>query len=182
MSNYTFGNDISAEQISKDEYGSFYATYIDHCEGKSLMAQMKSGKETLPAVIEGLTNKEMMYRYEPGKWSIKQMIGHITDTERVMAFRALAFSRGDKNPLPGFEQDHYVEQANFEERSAADLLNEYNLVRQSTIALFSSFTQHMMKKRGTASDVDFTVRALGMIICGHEIHHIKILSERYLDI
>lgn len=180
MNRYNFGDDISAEQISTDEYGAFYSTYINHCKGKSLMAQIGSKTDTLPVVVEELTDEEMMYRYEPGKWSIKQVIGHITDTERVMAFRALAFSRGDKNPLPGFEQDQYVEQANFEERSATDLLEEYKIVRKSTIVLFSSFTDKMMRKRGTASDVEFSVRALGMIICGHELHHIKLLKERYL--
>lgn len=181
MGNYNFGDDISAELISTDEYGKFYSTYIGHCKGKSLMAQLNSKEETLPAVIEGLTDEEMIFRYEPGKWSIKQVIGHIIDTERVLAFRAFAFSRGDKNPLPGFDQDQYVEQANSEERSAEDFLEEYKSVRQSTIKLFSSFTDEMMMKRGTASNVEFTVRALGMIICGHELHHIKILKERYLN-
>lgn len=178
---YNFGDDISAEQITTGEYGAFYGTYISHCKGKSLMAQLESTKETLPALIEGLTDEKMMYRYESGKWSIKQVIGHITDTERVMAFRAFSFSRGEKNPLPGFEQDQYVEQANFEERSATDLLQEYKIVRKSTLKLFSSFTGQMLTKRGTASEVEFTVRALGLIICGHEIHHIKILKDRYLN-
>ncbi|MEX0661291.1 MAG: DinB family protein [Balneolaceae bacterium] len=181
MNSYTFGDDISAEQISSNEYGAFYSTYIQHCKGISLMEQLELGEETLADLIFGLSDEKMMYRYEPDKWSIKQVIGHIIDTERVMAFRALSFARGEKQSLPGYDQDQYVEQANFEERSAQGLLMQYRAVRESTILLFSSMSADMMIKRGTASNVEFTVRALGMIICGHELHHIKILKERYLN-
>lgn len=181
MSSYIFGDDITAENISTDEYGAFYGTYIEHCKGKSLMEQLEMGEETLSDLLMGLSDEKMLSRYEPGKWSIKQVIGHMTDTERVMAFRALSFARGEKQAFPGYDQDQYVNEANFDERSAEGLIQEYRAVRESAILLFSSFSADMMMKRGTASNAEFTVRALGFIICGHELHHIKILKERYLN-
>lgn len=180
MNSYTFGDDVSADLISKDEYGDFYSTYIQYCKEKSLMKQLESGEDTLADLLLGLSGKKMMYRYEPGKWSVKQVVGHIIDTERVMAFRALSFARGEKHAFPGYDQDQYVEEANFDERSVQGLLMEYRAVRESTILLFSSMSSDMMMKRGIASNVEFTVRALGFIICGHELHHIKILKEKYL--
>ncbi len=180
MNSYTFGEDVSAGLISTDEYGQFFSTYIQYCKEKTLMEQFESGEDTLSDLLFGLSDEKMMYRYEPGKWSVKQIVGHIMDTERVMAFRALSFARGEKQAFPGYDHDQYVEQANFDERSAQDLLMEYRAVRESTILLFSSLTSDMLMKRGSASNVEFTVRALGFIICGHELHHIKILKERYL--
>jgi len=181
MKSYTFGEDVSADFISKDEYGDFYSTYIQYCKEKTLMKQFESGEDTLSDLLFGLSGEKMMHRYEPGKWSIKEVVGHIIDTERVMAFRALSFARGEKQSFPGYDQDKYVDEANFDDRFAEGLIEEYKAVRDSTILLFSSFSSDMLMKRGTASNAEFTVRALGFIICGHELHHIKILKEKYLN-
>ena len=180
MSNNTV-SDISVDELSGDEYGEFYKNYIEQCKGKSLLKQLHEGTSDLLALLSPLSEKQTLYRYDEGKWSIREMIGHMIDTERIMAFRALAFARGEQQPIPGYDHDAYVHQANFDERPAADLLEEYEANRYSTIQLFSSFTPEMLTKKGTASDVEFTVRALGFIICGHELHHITVFKERYLS-
>lgn len=174
-------SDISADEILDGEYGDYYKNYINQCRGKTLLKQLHDGKSELLNLLSPLPKEKTLYRYDEGKWSIRQVIGHMTDTERIMAFRALAFSRGEHQPIPGYDHDAYVHQANFDDRSAVDLLKEYEANRNSTIHLFSSFTPEMMTKRGTASNVEFTVRALGFIICGHEIHHINVFKERYLS-
>ena len=122
----------------------------------------------------------MNYKYAKDKWSIKELLLHIIDTERVFAYRALRFAREDKTDLPGFEQDDYVITSDANTRSKASLLNEYNFQRASTIALFSSFNDSMLMKIGMAGGNPMSVRAIGFITSGHEVHHCNILRERYL--
>ena len=174
-------SDVSVDQLLDGEYGDYYKNYIDQCRGKTLLKQLHDGKSELLNLLSPLPEEKTLYRYDEGKWSIRQVIGHVVDTERIMAFRALAFARGEQQSIPGYDHSAYVHQANFDERPAADLLEEYEANRDSTIQLFSSFTPEMLTKKGTASDVEFTVRALGFIICGHELHHITVFKERYLS-
>jgi len=174
-------SDVSVDQLLDGEYGDYYKNYIDQCRGKTLLKQLHDGKSELLNLLSPLPEEKTLYRYDEGKWSIRQVIGHMIDTERIMAFRALAFARGEQQPIPGYDHDAYVHQANFDERPAADLLEEYKTNRGSTIHLFSSFTSDMMTRKGTASDVEFSVRALGFIICGHELHHINVLKVHYLS-
>jgi len=119
------------------------------------------------------------YSYEDGKWTVKEVIGHLIDTERVMAYRAMCIARGEKKPLPGFEQDDYVKFGNFNKRELSDLIYEFRLLRESNLLLAKGFDEECLQKRGVASNHEITVLALLYIIAGHENHHMRILQERY---
>ena len=121
-----------------------------------------------------------MHRYASGKWSIKEVVGHMCDTERIMAYRALRIARGDQTPLPGFEQDDYVRAAGFDSISMSDLTEEFRLIREATLPLLRGFDEQALERRGTANKVSISVLALAYIIAGHERHHVSILRSRYL--
>jgi hypothetical protein len=121
------------------------------------------------------------YRYAEGKWTIKEIIQHLIDCERIFSYRALRFSRNDKTPLPGFDEDSYNENTAGNLRSLQDLLTELAVVRQSTLSLFKSFSQEQLLRIGNASDKEISVRAIGFIILGHQKHHQHIFQQRYLD-
>jgi hypothetical protein len=161
------------------DYDPYYDRYISHFDDeeiiKVLEEQIKSSEEFLRTFSEEHGN----YSYADGKWTVKEVIGHLIDTERIMAFRALAFARKEKQPLPGFEQDDYVAAGNFSERTLGDLIDEYLKVRESNIILFKSFDEGILNRRGKASEFEITVLALIYIIAGHEKHHIKFLKKRY---
>jgi uncharacterized damage-inducible protein DinB len=120
------------------------------------------------------------YQYAEGKWTIKEIIQHLIDSERVFSYRALRISRNDKTPLPGFDENDYVSNSNGKERSLQSLLTEMAVVRQATLSLFNSFSQEQLTKIGIASNKEVSVRAIGFIIIGHQKHHQKVFSERYL--
>jgi len=119
------------------------------------------------------------FRYAPGKWSVKEIVGHLSDAERIFSYRALRIARGDGTPLAGFEQDDYIRGGNFADRTLADLSEEFAVVRAATVALFGSLADDAWARRGQASNSEVTVRALAYIIAGHELHHRRMLLERY---
>ena len=119
-------------------------------------------------------------RYAPGKWTPKEILGHLIDDERIFAYRALCIARGDTRPLESFDENVYVAGANFEERALNDLLREYSLVRAATIALFESLTPDAWLRRGTVAGYTASVRGLAFHIAGHELHHLRVLTEKYL--
>lgn len=166
--------------MSPDEYGDFYERYINKSRGQHLINLLENGFEQTTGLLGELDDQQARFRYAEDKWTIKEVVGHMTDTERIMGFRALTFARGDSHELPGFDQDSYVEAANFNDVELKDLLKEYSVVRSSTIQLFSSFTDNMLSAIGIASGAEFSVRALGYVIAGHEIHHLDIFKEKYL--
>ena len=163
-----------------DEYAPYYRRYTELVpEGEivsTLTQQLKSTLRLLRGIDEGKANS----RYAPGKWSIKELVGHLLDTERVFSYRALRFARGDQTPLSGFEQDDYVRGANFQEGRLVDLATEFEHVRLSNIQFFKSLSEAAWTRRGSANDSEVSVRALAHIIAGHEAHHIQILKTRYL--
>lgn len=171
---------LLSDKIPEKEYAAYYQTYISLCRNEHLLKCLNDGKENFLSIAATLTNEKAHYRYEEKKWSLKEVIGHITDTERIMAFRALSFARGEKAEFPGYDHNAYVDEANFDERPLNELISDYIHVRQSTIDLFDSFSAEMLLRTGTASQCFFSVRALGTIIAGHERHHIKIIKEKYL--
>lgn len=171
---------IKGQEISPDEYGDFYSRYIEKSKDCELFEQLEYGSRQVTDLLQLINDKQALHRYEESKWSIKEVVGHMSDTERIMAYRALSFARGDDHSLPGFDQDSYVEAANFNDMSLDELIKDYKLVRSSTISLFSSFNDKMLMALGTASGSEFSVRALGFVIIGHEIHHLEILKEMYL--
>jgi len=162
------------------EYLAYYGRYIDLLEDRPLVELLEEqGKSTLE-LFRSIPEVRGSHRYAPGKWSIKEMIGHVNDGERVFSHRALRFGRGDTTPLPSFEHDDYVRTANSDARSLRDLADEFEAIRRSTLALFRSFTEEDFARSGIAAENRVTVRALAGIIAGHERHHVTILRERYL--
>jgi DinB family protein len=135
--------------------------------------------EETATLLRGLSETEAMYRYERGKWSIKEVVGHLCDIERIMSYRALRFARGDNTPLPGFDENAYVPAAKFDGRSLADLVGELRTARASTLALLRTFDADAWRRRGTANGKPVSVRALAYMIPGHERHHVEILKTRY---
>ncbi|MBB3054465.1 DinB family protein [Mucilaginibacter gotjawali] len=162
-----------------DEYSAFAARYVDLVGNGPIIEILEYLQQMTYNLFLRIDPDKAAYAYADGKWTVKQVVGHITDTERVFAYRALVFSR-EAIALPGFDQDVYMEKATFNSRSLEDLANEFNTVRESTLYLFKSFTEEQTLQKGIASGNPVSVRALAYMIAGHEMHHIKILKERYL--
>jgi uncharacterized protein len=162
-----------------DEYAPYYGTYIGKVPGDAAEA-LAAAFATTPALLAAIPAVRWDYAYAPGKWTIKELLLHVLDTERIMAYRALRISRGDQTPLPGFDQDPYVPNSGAADRSPESLIAEYCAVRQATLHLLAGLPPATLTNRGTASTFEVSVRALVYIIAGHERHHLAILRERYL--
>ncbi|NND32823.1 MAG: DinB family protein [Saprospiraceae bacterium] len=162
------------------ETAAYYTLYIDQVEGSNYMRTLKSNLKSTVEFLQQLSDEEWNSRYAPEKWSIKEVVLHMVDSERIFAYRALRIARNDITPLAGFDQDAYVPHSNASDRSGASLIDEYQMVRHATLAMFQNFTDEMMTRMGTASDNPFSTLALAFIIAGHENHHISILKDRYL--
>ena len=161
------------------EYNPYYQKYIDLVPPGDVLELMRQQLDDLPAWLGPLTEEEAGYRYDTGKWSIREVLGHIADTERVMSYRALRVSRNDATPLPGFDENTYVEESNFEQRTLEDLVHEWRDVRRAALALFRGMNEEMLARSGTANNSPISARALAYIIAGHFRHHVLILRERY---
>lgn len=161
------------------EYADYYANYIAKVPGSDVLSVLESQRLQMLQLFAGRSERDGSFRYAPGKWSVKEVLGHITDTERIFTYRALRIARGDQTPLPGFEQDDFVKNGGFAERTLASLAEEFGLVRSASVALFWSFPEASWSRRGVASQKEVTVRALAFMTVGHQIHHRIILEERY---
>jgi DinB superfamily len=173
---------VPARTIKPDqsEFLPYYARYTDLVGAGDIVITLEEQmKETL-ALLRSLPNSAASRRYAPDKWTVSQMIGHVIDTERIFASRALRFSRNDPQPLPSFDQDHYVSNSNFDAYPLAELVAELDIVRQGTIFQFRHLDEAAWMRRGVASGAEVTVRALAFITAGHELHHRMILQTRYL--
>jgi hypothetical protein len=164
----------------KNDYAPFYEGYINELEGDDGISILVEQSTTTQELLNSFSEVKGNYAYAEGKWTVKQVIGHLIDTERVFAYRALCIARGEKQSLPGYNHDEYVISGNFNKRELFELNYEFRLLRESNILLFKSFDEFMLNQRGTANKHEITVRALLFIIAGHEKHHINILKERYL--
>ncbi|HEX8283985.1 MAG TPA: DinB family protein [Pyrinomonadaceae bacterium] len=164
-----------------DEYASYYERYVSKVPaGADLIETLeRQAAETL-ALLRGLDEEQAAHRYGPDKWSVKQVVGHMSDGERLFSYRALSIARGDSAALPGMEQEVWMDGADFDARTLSDLLDEFAAVRASTLHLLRHLSPEAWARRGTASDNEVTVRALAYIIAGHEAHHVGVLRERYL--
>ena len=158
----------------------YYQGYTALVQGNDLLQCLREGQTHIPEQFRALPVAMADYRYATGKWSVKEVLLHLIDTERIMCYRALRFSRHDTTPLPGFEQDDYVPYSGASKRSMESLLEEYVLTRQCSMAFLASLTSNQWQFKGTASGVEFNAAMLGFIVCGHELHHLKVLRERYL--
>lgn len=163
------------------QYLLYYDTYIGNIpEEADPLYMLEKLPEALQQAVGHLSDEQARYAYAPGKWTIKEMLVHIIDTERIFAYRALRFARNDKTDLPGFEQDDYVPASEANDRPLAAILQEYTTVRAATLSLFHSFSAAQLERTGTANGGPSSVRALLFIIPGHELHHLRIFRERYL--
>lgn len=165
---------------SKDTYAPYYETYIGKLQGQDPIRVLESLVLDFKALLSGVPDEMEDFRYAEGKWSVKEVVGHIIDTERIMCTRALCIARGEKQPLPGFDENEYVVAANFNKRTLYDLSHEFGFVRESTLALFKTLSEEDLDRRGTANNNTVTARAILYIIAGHQLHHVGILKERYL--
>lgn len=145
------------------------------------MDALNDSGRIIQELVKGIPESKGDYRYEPGKWSIKELLCHLMDAERIFAYRALRFARNDKTPLSGFEENDYAPQANAHSRSLVQLGEEMKRLRASTIDLFRSFTPEMIQRTGTSNNTELSALSLGYIIAGHDLHHRKIILERYLN-
>lgn len=164
-----------------DEHAEYYAKYVAKVPEGDLVALLKEQADDTANLLTGVSPEQADYAYAPGKWSIKQVVGHIIDAERVFAYRAMRFARNDETELPGFDENSYVDNANFAQRSLADLLEEFRHVRASTIHFVKNLDPQALTRRGKASNNPVSVRALLYIIAGHERHHTALLREKYLS-
>tara|TARA_R100000935_G_scaffold1439_1_gene4462 strand:+ start:13644 stop:14153 length:510 start_codon:yes stop_codon:yes gene_type:complete len=168
------------EQISEKEFNTYYKRYVDKALAKPLLQGLAEGMLETNDFFEAIPDAKLEYRYAEGKWTPKEILLHLIDTERVFAYRALQFARAENVVIKGFDQDEFVLHSNANNRTMDTLLEEYMAVRTATLILFSSFSESILQQMGFASDSPLSVRASGYIICGHEKHHIAILKERYL--
>jgi hypothetical protein len=164
----------------KSEAASYYSTYIDLVPGDDAMAVIESQAEEFSQFFSSISEEKSLHRYAPGKWSIRQVLNHVTDTERAFAFRALWFARGFDSPLPSYDQDIAASAAQADRVSWAAHVEEFRRVRLATISLFRNMPPDAWMKTGIASDNRFTVRSLAFIIPGHLAHHAAVLRDRYL--
>ncbi len=166
---------------NSDEYGQFYAGYIARVpEGSDPLTLLQNQRQQVVDLLGGLTDEQALSRYAPDQWSIKEVVGHLTDFERVFSYRALRVSRGDQTPLPGFDQDFFVSNAHYDTHSLASLLTEWDMLRAGTLMLFQSFTPEMLTQRGIASNNPVTPRAIIYIATGHTDTHLESLRTEYL--
>lgn len=162
------------------EYAPYFERYVGRVPDGDIRDFLFGQLTEFGGLIGTIGEDRAAYRYAEGKWSVKQVVGHIIDTERIFGYRALAIARGDKTPLPSFDQDAYVAGAGFDSRTMIDIAVEFTTLRQSSIRLFGSFDKEAWLRRGLAGDNEATVRAIAWIIVGHLIHHRDVLLERYL--
>jgi hypothetical protein len=163
------------------EYAEYYDKYISLFPGTDVTGALEAQRVHTMQLFAGRSERDGNFRYAPEKWTAKEVLGHITDSERIFTYRALRIARADQTPMPGFEQDDYVRSGGFSERPLASLVEEFADVRSATLSLFRSFSAEAWSRRGTANKNEVTVRALAFITAGHELHHRHILEERYFS-
>jgi hypothetical protein len=169
------------QKPNEGEYNPYAIMYIKLLPDDGLVLQhMKENLKTVQSFIFSLPENKLNYRYAENKWSIKEILVHIMDDERIYAYRALRIARNDKTPLPGFEQNDYVPYSKADQRSLNNIFKEYKTVRNATLSLFKSFNNEDLLRTGIANDHLVSVRALAYHIAGHELHHLNIIKERYL--
>ncbi len=165
---------------SDNDFNEYYKKYIDLVEENDVIGHLKYALSRNIQFFNEIATEKWDYSYMEGKWSVKQVLQHLIDTERVMAYRAMRVARNDKTELPGFDQDEFAENAELTERSVKDLIDEYFAVRKASVTMFSSFTNDVWNRRGTASNSPVTPLSLAFIIAGHELHHIDVIKKMYL--
>ena len=162
------------------EYPHFYAGYVASVPDEDVLTALRDGGREMISAITAIPESKGGFRYADGKWSVRELLGHVIDAERIFTYRALRLGRGDSTPLPGFEENSYAVTAKSDARTIADLSREFDAVRAASVLLFESFPDEAWARRGTVNGGEVSVRALAFITTGHAMHHVKILRERYL--
>lgn len=165
---------------SSDEYPPYYASYVARVSEGDLRQIMEEQVVDYGTTLGGLSAEQALFQYAPGKWTVKEVLGHVIDSERVFAYRAMRFARRDETALPGYDENHFVANAGFNDLAVGDLLKEFAHLRRSNILLFDSFRDEVGSASGLANGLPVTVRALVYINAGHAAHHLAILKEKYL--
>lgn len=163
----------------KTEYDPYYERYIKLVPEEDILITLDQQLSETQILLRSVSEQHGSFCYEPGKWSVKEVLGHLIDTERIMSYRALRIARNDQTPISGFDQDDYAKNGAFDKRSVSSLAREFEQVRRSTISLFRNLEPEAWERRGTANNVEVSVRALAYIIAGHELHHKALLKDRY---
>ncbi len=166
--------------VAPDEFAPYYKPYIDRLDNVALPTALEASLDSFLAFLRTVPVEKITYRYAEGKWTIKDIVLHLMDSERIFAYRALRIARQDQTPLPGFDENQYAISAQASARNWEELLVEFSLVRQTTQLLFRSFSDEQLCYWGTASGNKVSVRALGFIIVGHQKHHEQQIKQRYL--
>ena len=164
------------------EYDPYFDRYISLVPGNDILATLDEQRRQTLLLLSGRTEADGDLRYAPDKWSLKEVLGHLNDAERIMSYRALRMARADATPIEGFEQDDYVRNGPFARRPLADLIEDYIAVRRATLSLLRNLDEAAWTRRGVANKNEVTVRALAYIIAGHELHHRRMLKEKYLKV
>lgn len=163
------------------EYAPFAEKYISLIAEGDIVAILEQQRRNLVLLLSGRDEADGDFRYAPDKWTVKEALGHINDAERIFSYRALRISRGDKTPLPGFEQDDYVRDGGHNQCALSDLIEEFIAVRRASVSLFRNLQEDAWTRRGTTNNHEFSVRALAYTLAGHELHHTKILTDKYFS-
>jgi len=172
---------VTIQRPQADEHVEYYSRYISQVPDGDLISMLRDQIMETVGLLRGLSSEQGNYAYAPGKWTIKEVIGHLSDAERVFQYRALTFARSPGTALPGFDENAWVPAGNFGVRTLDDLLEEYQVVRAATVQLARHLDEETLKRRGSANGNDISVRALLYIIAGHERHHVALFRERYLN-
>ena len=173
-------SDFRSKRPEAVEYNEFYDGYVQTVPPGDVDAFLNSQREVLLTLLRELKEEQIDFKYQEGKWTLREVFGHLIDTERIFSYRMMCIARGDKTPLPGMDQNVYTAAANFSSRTWRSVLDEFGGLRTSNLALASSFTEENLNMTGNASGFDISVRALIWILAGHCEHHINVLNDRYL--
>lgn len=170
---------VTIKRPASTEHHQYYQKYVNLVPEGDYLANLESqGRENL-TFLRGISEEKSRYRYAPGKWTIREVIGHLADAERVFTYRALTFARGDATRLPPFDENAWAQESNAGDRTMKELVAEFEAVRAATLAMFRGFNEEIFARSGIANDNQVSVRAIAYIVAGHERHHVKILRERY---
>ncbi|MEM9556196.1 MAG: DinB family protein [Acidobacteriota bacterium] len=171
---------MSLRRPTPDEHDPYYGLYIDQAPASNILGSMGTEVERTVALLNDVPEDRTTFRYAPGKWSLREVVGHLIDAEWTFTYRGLCFAREDPTPRPGFDQDQWVRSADAHAVPMADLLASLRAARHASLALFRTFGDAEWARSGLANQVSFTVRCMPYILVGHEIHHRRVISERYL--
>jgi len=172
---------LSMNRPDAAEYAPYYHKYISLVAEDEILKTLSQQLDETLALLGGISEDKGNYRYAPDKWSIKQLVGHLIDAERIFSYRALRFARNDNTPIEGFDQDEFVRGGSFDDISLSELASEFEHVRRASLSLFKHLGDEAWKRTGKANDDEVSVRALAYIMAGHELHHVGVLRTKYLQ-